>query len=92
MLLLSQRLRGFSSMEFLLICSIVQHLMGDDWDWQQVQDITTEVSTMYCHILELVETLQLDLALFKRAPAKIEKLLCNTAFKWDVFRHKSTTI
>ncbi len=67
---------GFSNMEFLVICSIVQNLMVDDWDWKQAQDINaSEISAMhvYRHILELVQTLQLDLALFERTQEKIEK-------------------
>ena len=28
-------IRGFSKMEYLVICSIVQNLMADDWDWEQ---------------------------------------------------------
>ena len=30
---------GFSSMEYLVICTIVQSLMADDWDWEQSRDI-----------------------------------------------------
>ena len=28
-------IRGVSKMEHLVICSIVQSLMADDWDWEQ---------------------------------------------------------
>ena len=80
---------GFSKMEFLMICSIVQNLMADNLDWK-LQDLNHHmVFAMYSGILELVETLKLDLALFKRTHAEIEKLLRNTTFKWDIFSKKN---
>ena len=52
---------GFSKMEYLLICSIVQSLMSGDWDWEQVRNVNVgDVSTIYHYILELAQTLQLD--------------------------------
>ena len=53
-------------MEYLLIYSIVQSLMSDDWDWEQVRNVNVgDVSTIYHYILELAQTLQLDLALLE---------------------------
>ena len=86
---------GFSNMEYyiLVICSIVQSLMSNDWDWEQAQDINvSEVSTMYHHIRELAQTLKLDLALFEQTQERIDKLLHKTAFKWDVFRQQNRPI
>ena len=35
-------------MEYLVIASIVQSLMSDDWDWEQVRNVNVgDVSTIY---------------------------------------------
>lgn len=84
---------GFSKMEYLVIASIVQSLMSDDWDWEQVRNVNVgDVSTIYHYILELVQTLQLELALFERKQDSIEKLLERTIFKWDIFRQQNMVI
>ena len=81
---------GFSKMEYLVICSIVQTLMADDWDWELARNVNvSDVATMYNYVLELVQTLQLDLALFERKQDSIEKLLRTTTFKWDIFRQQN---
>ena len=80
-------------MEYLVIASIVQSLMSDDWDWEQVRNVNVgDVSTIYHYILELVQTLQLELALFERKQDSIEKLLERTIFKWDIFRQQNMVI
>ena len=80
-------------MEYLVIASIVQSLMSDDWDWEQVRNVNVgDVSTIYNYILELVQTLQLELALFERKQDSIEKLLERTIFKWDIFRQQNMVI
>ena len=70
---------GFSKMEYLVIAIVVQSLMSDDWNWEQlpVRNINVgDVSTIYYYyILELVQTLQLDLVLFERKQDSIKKLL-----------------
>ena len=80
-------------MEYLVIASIVQSLMSDDWDWEQVCNVNVgDVSAIYQYILELVQTLQLDLALFERKQDSFEKLLERTIFKWDIFRQQNMVI
>lgn len=81
---------GFSRMEFLVFCSIFQNQMVDKSDWTSLQSLNhQEVLAMYDSILELVKTLRLDLALFKRTITDIEKLVKNTSFKWEVFSQKN---
>ena len=81
---------GFSRMEFFVICSIAQNLMADNLDWKEAKDINPhDVLSIYNCLLDLVQTLRLDLALFKRTQKNIEKLLCSASFKWDIFHQKS---
>ena len=78
-----------SRMEFLVVCSIVKEVMEDlDWAHSNCLD-HHEVLAMYDGIIELAETLLLDLALFKRSAANIEKLLNDTTFKWEIFCQKN---
>ena len=80
-------------MEYLVIASIVQSLMSDDWNWEQVSNVNVgDVSTIYHYIIELVQTLQLDLALFERKQDSIEKLLQMTIFRWNIFRQQNMII
>ena len=65
---------GHSKIEYLIVCSIVQTLKGDDWELSQDIDVT-EAYKIYRHILELVKLLQIDLALFDRNIDKLQKLL-----------------
>ena len=69
---------GFSKMEYLLICSIVQ--LKSNVRWMGLGTSTHvnvgDVSTIYHYILELAQTLQLDLALLEREQDSIEKLIC----------------
>ena len=81
---------GFSKMEYLVICSIVQSLIADNWDWDQSRDVDAgEVVTLYGYILELVKILHVQIALFEREKDKIVKLLRSTSHKWDFFRQKN---
>jgi len=82
---------GFSDMEFLIVCSIVQSFLADshELDWKHARDLDPQQElTMYLCILDLVETLQMDLALFKRTYKNIKSLLSSISFKWDVFWQK----
>ena len=86
-------LGGVSRMEHLVICSIVQSLMADEWDWEQARNVqVSDVSTMYNYIVELQNILQLDIALFERNKDTIEKVLRTTKFKWDIFRQQNLVI
>ena len=79
-----------SKMEFLVTCSIIKAIMTDDLDWTNSQSLNaSEILTVYNLILDLVQTLQLDLALYERTQKDISKLLHNVSFKWDVFKQKS---
>lgn len=84
---------GFSTMEYLLVCAIVQYLLVEDWDWEEMQDIdAAEVSTVYHHVLQLTKLLKVNLALFERSPGNIVKLLRIIASKWEIFRQKNMVI
>lgn len=81
---------GLSTMEFLVICSIIATLMTEDFDWADSQLLNpTKVYTIYCIIRDLVQTVQLDIALYDRTEKDIEKLLRNASFKWNVFNQKN---
>lgn len=62
------------------------------WDWEKTHVDVSEVSTIYTYILELVQTLQLDVTLFERTHEQIEKLLHSTVFRWDVFRQHNMAV
>lgn len=80
---------GFSKMEYLVICSIAQSLMAEDLDWVQSETLNSnEVLTIYNHVSELAQTLQLDLALHGREQKDVEKVLQSTSFKCEVFQQK----
>ncbi len=70
---------NLSRMEFLVFCSIVQNLMQDNnFDWTILRDLDrSDVYAMYEGILELTETLRLELAILH---SDIEKLFSSTSF------------
>ena len=80
-------------MEFLIVCAILQELMGDEWDWEQAKSIDSgDILAAYCCVRNLAHSLNLDTALFERTQENIEKLMKRMTLKWDVFRQKCMTI
>ena len=83
---------GFSLMEYLIVCSIIQ-TMNMDFDWGQSRNVSTsEVCTMYSYLLELLQTLNVDIALFGRSEEKIQKLLGKISFQWELHRQKNMVL
>ena len=82
-------------MEYLLVCNIVQHLMEDNWDWDNIHNMDYMViyCTYFIHI-KLTKLLQVDLALFQRTPKDIEKILTVAviASKWEIFRQQNMVV
>ena len=82
---------GFSKMEFLVVCSIVQSPLADEsgtWncDWDRAKNIDiSKIHWMYTSILTLAETQGLELSLYSRTQEQIRKLL-----KVSVFKHQPT--
>ena len=79
---------GLSKVEYLVICSILKYLEGDNWDWGQSGDINAdEVLTTYDCIVDLVNTLHISLPLFQRPKDKIKKVLHHIA---GMYSHNRT--
>lgn len=85
------KIGGFSKMEFLVLCSIVQNILLEDsqtWNcnWEGAKDIDiSKIHWMYTSIITLAEALGLDLSLYSRTQEQICKELKSTSFKHDVY-------
>ena len=56
---------GLSKVKYLVICSILKYLEGDDWDWGQSGDINAnEVLTTHDCIVDFVNTLHIRISLY----------------------------